>query len=162
MKKHVLAALAVTTAIATPAVAAPPFGSSGTDTSTITATIALDCTVDAPLGGAVAINATTAIGDSKVQCNDPDGYNVQISSFNSGVLDDASNVNNATTIPYTLTITGAGTYNLATPQNLPHGPPNTLGVAGLSLPTSVNVGTPSGPAFAGAYSDIITYTITPN
>lgn len=160
MKKLVLAALAATTAIASPA-AAQQFGTSNTDSTTITATIALVCTINAPTGGAVLVNAETPIGDSAAQCNDPDGFTATLSSANAGVLEGADS-NNATTIPYVLNIAGVGSFPLTSNVVLPRTPGDQAAVDGISFATSVTVGTPNGPAFADSYSDTITYSIVPN
>lgn len=152
MKNIAFAALAASTLLATPA-----FAQNDVKSTTITANIPLTCTITAPAGGAVAINATTPIGDSAATCNDPDGFVATLSSANSGVM--KGQANNPTFIPYTLTIAGAGTYNLATPQQLPGGP--TASQVG-PLATSVNAGAANGPAYADNYSDVITYAIQAN
>jgi hypothetical protein len=160
MKKLTFAAAIAAAAISSPSFA-QAFGTSDTDTTTITAEIDLVCTIGAPEGGDVEIDATTAIGDSSAQCNDPDGFTATLTSANAGKLVGADE-DNATVIPYTITIAGAGTYSLAAPQELPREPGDQQAVDGFSLPTSVNVAEPVGPAFADAYSDTITYEIVPN
>lgn len=159
MKKLILA-LAATTVFAAPAMAQSTFGDSNTDSTTVTATIAAVCTVNAPAGGAISADegSQNPIGDSAAQCNDPDGFDVVLSSANAGDLRGA-NSSNATTLNYLLRIVGAGSYDLTTPQTLP-GTARQEAVDGFALPTFIDVGTANGPRFADAYSDTITYTIT--
>lgn len=157
MNKLVIAAVAATTFIGTSA-SAQTYGTSGTDTTLLRATIAPICTVDAPTGGSLAVNqANQPVGNSAAQCNDPDGFTSTVASTNGGFL--KGQANNPTTIPYTISLQGSV-------QNLPltnaftySQDANQQNVDGYSLPTSISVGTPNGPAYADDYSDVITYTI---
>lgn len=154
MKMLAFAALAATSAFATTAFAQT------SDTTPINASVASICRVDAPEGGTVTSTGRTFIGQSTVQCNDPDGFFVVISSANAGDLR-GSRPNNTSSINYLLDIEGAGRYDLTTPQTLP-GTANQRSVDGFSLPTFIDATSFNGPAFADTYSDTITYTITQN
>lgn len=159
MKKLVIAALAASTAFATPAFA------QSSDTATITASIALICTIDAPAGGTVPVNGATGIGNVSAQCNDPDGFTATLSSANAGKLVGADS-NNGTAIPYTFTITGVtdgdGPQSLATNKVFPRSPGDQVAVNGFSLPMQIQTAGPNGPAFADTYSDVITFSIVAN
>jgi hypothetical protein len=159
MKKIIFAALAASTFIATPAFA------QASDTTTITASIALVCTIDAPAGGTVPVSGNTGIGNVSAQCNDPDGFTATLSSANAGVLN-AADPDNATNIPYTFTISGVtdgdGPQSLATPKSFPRSPGDQTAVNGFSLPMQIQTNGPDGPAFADTYSDVITFAIVAN
>ncbi|QNE32426.1 hypothetical protein F1C10_11040 [Sphingomonas sp. NBWT7] len=160
MKKIVIAALAATTAFASPALAqSGSFGSSGTDSTPLRATIAAVCTIDAPAGGSLTVGtADQAIGNTAAQCNDPDGFTATIASANGGVLKGTGN--NTQTIAYTMTIANvpsATNLSLANQYTFTQGG-EANAVAGYTLPTTVTVENPA-IAFADDYSDTITFSI---
>jgi hypothetical protein len=160
MKKLLIA----TTALAAFSVSAPAFAQSS-DTTTISATIPLVCTIDAPDGGAVAVSGTTEIGSVSAKCNDPDGFTATLTSLNGGKLTGLDS-DNTSTIPYTFTISGAtdgtGPQSLAAPKVFPRTPGDQTAIDGFSLPMQIQTTGTNGPAFADKYSDTITFAIVAN
>jgi len=163
MKKILMLAVASAALVTTPAMA--QFGSSNTDSAEIGATIAAICTISGPADNlTLAPNTVTSLGNVGAQCNDPDGFTATLTSLNNGVLKGADS-NNATTIPYTFTITGVtdgdGPQSLSLPKAF-NGTARQEAVDGFVLPMQIQTGATNGPAYADAYSDTITFSIVAN
>ncbi len=159
MKKLVLAALAAT------AFATPAFAQGNSDTTTIGADINAVCALDAPASQFVSLSgATNLSSDLYIICNDADGFSFSMTSANGYELEDAGG-DSPTKYPYTLSSSlfggpsNADIVNAPVPSNFPSAG---AWVNGLSIPVTVNVGTPDGPAFAGQYRDTLTFTISAN
>jgi hypothetical protein len=163
MTKLMIAALAATTALATPAMA-------NTDTTTVWATVAPVCSIDGPAdNGSIALTGTTALGPVSVTCNDPQGFTASITSANGSKLADSSNGGSPTTYDYTLSIAGVANNLSLAGSGQSFNSASYGGAAayvadhpGLAANVSLNVGTRNGANFAGVYSDVITWTINAN
>ena len=152
-----IAALAATTALATPAFA-------NTDTTTVSATIAPVCAIDGPADiSSVALTGGTGLGNVTVQCNDAQGFTASVASANSGLLKDASS---PTTFAYSLNFGPGGTHTVNSPVVVNSAVYGTAAAAaavgGISLPVTLNITQQNGASFAGTYSDVITWDITAN
>jgi len=156
MTKLMIAALAATTALATPAFA-------NTDTTTVSATIAPVCAIDGPADiSSVALTGSTGLGNVTVTCNDAHGFTATVSSANAGLLKDSSN-NSPTTFAYSLSAAGMSVPLTAAY----HFNGSDAGIAagvigGVAVPVSLSITGHSGALFAGTYSDVITWDITAN
>lgn len=149
MNKILYAALAASTVIATPALAS-------SDSMTISGEVPYVCTVDAPAdNNAVNLNGDTALGDLYTQCNDPDGWSLDITSANGFKLVDA---NTATYYPYVL---HANNNDISSDFHYDSGPADDDAlIAGGTSPVSMTTSGPQGgPAYAGTYADTVTWTL---
>jgi hypothetical protein len=158
MTKLMIAALAATTAFATPA-----FASS---TTSVTAEVPAVCSLTAPGSVSVATSGLSDLGTANLICNSASGFTIHVSSQNGGFLAD-HNGPSTTHLPYTLSVPQYGVSNLAlTTADMPINPgagaaPYVIG--GLALDVKLNVGQPTGGLlYAGTYTDVITYSINAN
>lgn len=157
MTKLMIAALAATTALATPAFA-------NTDTTTVSATIAPVCAIDGPANiSSVALSGPTQLGNVTIQCNDAQGFTASVESANSGQLKDS---NSPTYFDYTLSAPGFSARQLTskvTVNSTTYGnAAAAAAVGGIPLAVTLNIAAQHGASFAGTYSDVLTWDITAN
>ena len=153
MKKIVLAAIAATV-VATPAFAQT------SDSTTISGSVALVCTIDAPTSVTVDLAGTVqSASNVVVQCNSANGYAILASSDMGGTLKHAT-----TTSAYAYSVMfsdGAKTGTVLTTTATPVAT-YTASVDQKSLPLSIRLGALSGPKFAGIYGDTIRMSVLAN
>lgn len=158
MKKLLIVAAVSAIVSATPAFA-------NEANTVVYAQVAPVCTISAPGVTAINLSGTTAIGDVTAQCNNAAGFTASVTSLHGGQLSDQDNSFNGTDYPYTLTAAGIGTVSLSgtgtTINSSAFGGSAAL-INAVTVPLSVNVGAPNGPAFAGTYQDTISFTLTAN
>jgi hypothetical protein len=157
-KLMMIAALAATTAFATPAFAST--------TTAVSTTIDPVCTLTGPANNnMVKLTGGTSLGNVTVQCNDAAGFTASVSSANSGLLKDASS-HSPTTFAYNLNFGAGGTHTVDSPVVVNSAAYGTAAAAaavgGIVLPVTLNITAQNGASFAGTYSDVITWDITAN
>lgn len=144
-------------------VAAPAFAQSS-DSTLLTSSVALICTIDAPADTTVTLaSATQNIGNVTAQCNSASGFTSTVSSANAGFLEDSSSQNNPTRYPYTVNIPGSPALQLTSDYVLVSSPNNQDALlTAVTYPISIAVGAGTGPAYAGNYQDRLTFSLTAN
>lgn len=153
MKKLALVALAAATMVSTPAFA------DNSDTTTLSATIDANCNLDAPNNASVNLNGPTEIGNLRITCNDAQGFLFSLSSRNGFELEAEGSTSK---VPYTLSSPlFPGTGRNSDIENQPVPAARGMWVAGRDIPVIVNANL-ADPAYAGVYTDTLTWTITAN
>lgn len=151
MKKLVIAAAVSAIAFASPAIA-------NTASTVINASISPICTVSAPGAEAVTLGGPKFIGDVKFQCNNSGGFTASVISANVNKLK-ALDGNNATFYAYDISVGEYTNLNLNGSAVLIG---TDLFITEKSLPINVDVHNATGPAYAGTYQDILTFSIVEN
>ena len=124
----------------------------------------------------VAANATTLdltntssaqnVGSATYKCNDPAGFSRTITSANAGLLKRTGGGAGENNIPYLFDHGGTNGLTVSplqlTTAHLDSMSGSTAFAAGVTGNIDVTIQAPSGPLLAGAYTDTITISISPN
>lgn len=147
-------------AVALSALAAPAFAQSS-DSMTVSGAVAQICTITTT-GDALVnlLSGSQDVGSVTIQCNDPQGFAVTATSENNSAL-----VNTrapGSWYAYTMNSTPWGAVRFGTPVTS-----SEIGGAGSyvtpqTIDLDISIGAATGPAFAGTYSDLVTFTISAN
>ncbi|WP_122465026.1 MULTISPECIES: hypothetical protein [Brevundimonas] len=153
--KRILIAVAAVSSLAAPAFA------QSSDSINLSGEVAQICTI--ATSGDQTINLISGsqdVGDVTIHCNDPGGFTVTATSAKNSAL--VHTEAPGSSYAYTMNSTPWGAVRFGVPVNA-----NDIGGAGLYVTPQVvgldiSVGSITGPAFAGDYTDQVTFTISAN
>lgn len=156
---------AAAAAVAAFAAAAPALANS--DAMTVSGSVAPVCTISAPTDATVTLTTTSAqnLGNVTLQCNDPQGFTGSVASANGGQLRNTEAPSSYRT--YQLSSSAGLTAFTPTTEGQPafnsvNYSANAAAINGLPIPVAITVGAQFGPAYAGTYSDVLTFTVNAN
>lgn len=152
--KRILIAAALST-LAAPALAQT------SDSMTVSGSVPQVCTISTT-GDALVTLASGAqdVGSVDILCNDPQGFTVTATSQNNSAL-----VNTAAPgsfYAYTMNSTPWGAVRFGVPVSAAEIGGSGLYVTSQTIDLDISVGAVTGPAFAGTYTDLVTFTINAN
>lgn len=152
MKKISIAVVAATLFVSAPALA-------NSGSTTIGGDIAPVCALTQPADTTVALTGTTELTTPLyIICNDPDGFAFSVVSANGFKLL-STNTSSTTAYSYSISSSEIPGFSITSDYS-----DLTLAsadyVAGRTLPITVTILGSSGPDYAGAYRDTLTFTVT--
>ncbi|MFJ6023063.1 hypothetical protein ACIQC9_00525 [Brevundimonas sp. NPDC092305] len=147
-------------AAALSALAAPAYAQSS-DSMTVNGVVPAICTI-ATTGDAVVnlASGSQAVGGVTIQCNDPQGFTTTVGSANGSAL--VNTEAPGSFYAYTMNSSPWGGVRFGVPVNSSEIGGASAYVTPQFISLDISVGAVTGPAFAGSYTDLVTFTISAN